>query len=68
MTYSVLILRSAEKTLASLPPDIQDRIIAAIRRTKPRMRLRDPRRARYRVNVTTLEAARFNSGMPARTP
>lgn len=32
MTYSVSILRSAEKSLASLSPVIQDRIIAAIRR------------------------------------
>jgi mRNA interferase RelE/StbE len=32
MTYSVTILRSAEKSLASLPPVIQDRLIVAIRR------------------------------------
>jgi mRNA interferase RelE/StbE len=32
MTYSVSILRSAEKSLAALPPVIQDRLIAAIRR------------------------------------
>ncbi len=32
MTYSLSILRSAEKSLASLAPVIQDRIIAAIRR------------------------------------
>jgi len=32
MTYSVSILRSAEKSLAALPPAIQDRLITAIRR------------------------------------
>lgn len=32
MTYTVSILRSAQKSLASLPPVFQDRIIAAVRR------------------------------------
>jgi mRNA interferase RelE/StbE len=32
MTYSVSILRSAQKSLASLPTVIQDRLIATIRR------------------------------------
>ena len=32
MTYAVSILRSAQKSLASLPPVSQDRIIAAVRR------------------------------------
>ena len=32
MTYSISILRSAQKSLGSLPAAIQDRIIAAIRR------------------------------------
>ncbi len=32
MTYTVSILRSAEKSLASIPRVVQDRIIAAIRR------------------------------------
>jgi len=38
MTYSVSILRSAEKSLADLPPVIQDRLIAAIRRLVARPR------------------------------
>jgi mRNA interferase RelE/StbE len=32
MTYSVSILRSAQKSLGSLSPAIQDRLITAIRR------------------------------------
>ena len=32
MSYSVSILRSAQKSLASVPPVVQDRIVAAIRR------------------------------------
>ena len=32
MTYSVVILRSAQKSIGSLPRVLQDRIVAAIRR------------------------------------
>ena len=32
MTYSVSILRSAQKSLGSVSPTLQDRIVAAIRR------------------------------------
>ena len=32
MTYSVSILRSAQKSLGSFSPAIQDRVVAAIRR------------------------------------
>jgi mRNA interferase RelE/StbE len=31
MTYSVFIRRSAQKSLAQIPPPFQDRIIAAVR-------------------------------------
>ena len=38
MSYSVSILRSAQKAIGSLPTDLQDRLIAAMRRlgTNPR--------------------------------
>ena len=32
MIYTVSIFRSAQKALSSLPPSVQDRIVAAIRR------------------------------------